>query len=699
MPDVSPQEAKETARADVHQKALRLFDNIAYTLQEERALSLQDRRFAFIAGAQFEDAWYQQFENSIMVEINKTAAGVEKIINDYRQNRITVNFRGVGKGADEDTADTLDGIFRADAYRCKAQQALDNAFEEAVTGGFGAWRLRVDYEDEFDPENDHMRIVTEAIVDADQSVFFDLNAKLYDKSDARHCFVITAMSRDAFVEEWGEEAASSSWPEGMVKPYYDWYTPDVIRVAEFYEVEVTSEQLWVYRNALTDEEQRFWTSDLDADLKEELRLTGWTLDRTRMGKHRRVHKYLMCGSAILQDYGYIAGDQIPIVPVYGQRRFVDNMERVQGHVRKAKDPQRVYNAQISRLTETAAYAPIERPIFDPEQIDVNLAQQWATANIDRAPYSLAKALRDADGNPVHLGPTGKVEPPSIPQPLAALIQITANDIRELTNADDGADEVKANISAEAMDIAATRTDAKSGVYMDNMRQSVQRWGEIYLSMARDVYFEDGREVETLGPNGEDGRAVLLEPYTDEMGRYRIRNDLSRGRYKVISDVTEATATRRDKTVKTCFAGAQMVGQSDPELAQALAITAFLNMDGEGVDDLQKWLRRRALQIGLVEPTGEEARQLAQAAQSQQPSAQDQALIAVAAKEAALAEKAQADTAKSKADTIETLAKAQKIRSETMKTDAEAVQAANEAALSSVAARSPLIQGLQGYASF
>ena len=75
----------ESGTSAFHDKTLRRFDVIAEATQEERALALQDRRFAFIAGAQWEDEWADQFENSIMVEINKTAAGLEKIINDYRE--------------------------------------------------------------------------------------------------------------------------------------------------------------------------------------------------------------------------------------------------------------------------------------------------------------------------------------------------------------------------------------------------------------------------------------------------------------------------------------------------------------------------------------------------------------------------------------------------------------------------------------
>ena len=55
-----------------------------------------------------------------------------------------------------------------------------------------------------------------------------------------------------------------------------------------------------------------------------------------------------------------------------------------------------------------------------------------------------------------------------------------------------------------MDIAATRKDTKSAIYLDNMRQSVQREGEIYLGMAKEIYFEPGRIVETMTEEGEDG---------------------------------------------------------------------------------------------------------------------------------------------------------------------------------------------------
>lgn len=662
--------------SDYLTESLTQFDSIIQAVQEERATALQDRRFAFVAGAQWEDEWGEQFENVPKVEINKTAAGLDKIINDYRANRLTVNFRPTDDKASEMTADMIDGLFRADAYRSKAQQALDNAFEEGAAGGYGAWRVTNEFEDEFDPDNDHQRIRTMAIMDADQSVFWDPNAQLYDKSDAKYCFVITAWSRAAFEDEY-PKASCVDFPDAGFKLHYDWFTPDVIRVAEKYEVEIRTETLRIFTNAIVMEDLRFWEGDLEEEQVDSLTKQGWTEGEAQKRKRRRIVKTVMTGAEILKDKKVIAGDCIPVVPFYGQRRFIDNMERAMGHVRKAKDPQRVYNTQVSKLVETASLSPQERPIFTPQQV-MGHEDSWAEANINRAPYSLINPLIDeTTGQIIQTTQVGMVSPPQIAPAIVGLVTLASQDIQELTNAIDGADQAQSNLSAEAMDIAATRTDAKSAIYMDNMRQSVQRWGEIYLGMAREIYVEEGRKVETLGEDGEDGEATLLEPFTDDAGNYSIRNDLAKGKYKVISDVTEATSTRRDKTCKALVNVAQIAAATDPELSNAALNTAMLQMDGEGMIDLQDWIRQRLVRQGVVKPSKDEKEQMALEAKNAQPDAQTKALEAVAFKEENLGLKAQSDIKVNDATVVEKLANAALKTEQAGKTEVEAGRMENE----------------------
>jgi len=666
------QSTSDDALAEVHVRALRRFDECSVPTQELRRQSLEARRFVTVPGAQWEGVWGEQFEKSIRVEVNKVGRGVRKIETDYRQNRIVPDFRPDGDKADAETANMLDGLHRADSYRFKSQQARDNAVFEAIAGGFGAYRLTNEWEDEADKDNDYQRINPAAlIVDADQSVFFDMNARLYDKADARFAFIRTAMTKDAFEEAFGEDEEAgrrgyTDFPDHSVRPQSDWFTPDTVSIAEYYEMEEVSETLHVLKNKLSDEEKRIWASDLMEGELAQMRRDGWA-DRRQNRKRRRVHKYVMSGAEILEDLGHIAGECIPIVPVYGQRYFVENQERWKGYVQDKMDPQRLYNSNVSKLAETNSLAPREVPIFAPEQMSPAISDQWARANIDRLAYLLAEPIRNDDNSIAHMGPIGKLEPPQLSPVLASLLQIANGDLLE--DMEDSSEQIKANTSAEAMDLAATRVDAKSGIYLDNVRQSVQREGEIYLSMGRDIYADRGRKIDTMTEDGDDNQAVLMKMV--EGGR--VINDLVNAKYKVVASVTEATATRRDKTVKAMLSAAEVAIQAqDPQLAQAAILTALANMDGEGIDEFHDWCRKRGLDIGLFKPTDEERQAMDEAAENATPDPMAQVAEAQAAELASKAQKNTAEIAETEAatklkeaQTIETLAKAGATRREAM----------------------------------
>ena len=186
---------------DLHRDALTEFDRIQSAQREERRQSLKDRRFYCIAGAQWEGRLGEQFQNKPKFEINKVHLSVIRIINDYRNNRITVDFINKKGKHNDKLADTMDGLYRAMEQDCDADEAYDTAFEEAVGGGIGAWRLRNVYEDEEDEENDYQKIIIEPITDADSCVFFDLGSKRQDHKDAKMCFVLYSMTPNDFEEE------------------------------------------------------------------------------------------------------------------------------------------------------------------------------------------------------------------------------------------------------------------------------------------------------------------------------------------------------------------------------------------------------------------------------------------------------------------------------------------------------------------
>ena len=651
--------SRDQQLANLHAEALTEFDNIQSALRDERLQCLQDRRFYSIAGAQWEGPLWDIYENKPKFEVNKIHLAVIRIINEYRNNRITVDFVSKeGKEYDK-LADTCDGLYRADEQDSGAEEAYDNAFEEGVAGGFGAWRLRTVYENEEDEEDEKQRIRIEPIFDADSSVFFDLNAKRQDKADSKKCFVITSMTRQAYKDEWGDDPAS--WPKEVHQYEFDWLTPDVVFVAEYYRVEETRETVYVWET-IGGEEERYKDADFEADetLEERLLAVGSREVRQKNIKRRRVRKYILSGAKILEDCGYIAGKCIPIVPMYGKRWFVDNVERCMGHVRLAKDAQRLKNMQLSKLGEISALSSVEKPILTPEQV-AGHQMMWADDNIKNFPYLLVNPITDANGNQAISGPIGYTKPAQIPQALAALLQITEQDMQDLLGNQQAGEELQANISGKAVELVQNKLDMQTFIYMSNMSKAVKRSGEIWLSMARDVLVEEGRKMKSIGPQNEMQSVELAKPMVNEKGEIETENDLSEAEFDINVDVGPSSASKRAATVRALTGMASLT--DDPETKQVLGAMAMMNMEGEGITEVRDYFRKKLLRMGVVKPTEEEQQTMAEEQANQQPDPNTQYLQAAA-------DEATANATQARAKTILTVAQADETKAKTMKTLAE-----------------------------
>ncbi|MBJ9481168.1 portal protein [Acinetobacter baumannii] len=680
---------KKEQLATIHARAKAQFDKIQSAVRDERQQCLEDRRFYSIAGAQWEGKLGEQFANKPKFEVNKIHLAVIRIINEYRNNRITVDFVSKDGTKNDDLADTCDGLYRADEQDSGAEEAYDNAFEEAVGGGFGAFRLRACEEDEEDEENEQQRIKIEPIFDADSCVFFDLDAKRQDKADANHCFVLTSMTHDAYKEEYSDDPAS--WNKDISNAEFDWCTPDIVYVAEYYVVEKVKEKQHIF--VLIDgTEQRYMADELEKDpsIQERLDATGAQELRVKTLERRKVHKYMLSGSKVLEDCGYIAGRYIPIVPVYGKRWFVDNIERCMGHVRLCKDVQRLKNMQLSRLGEIAALSPIEKPIMAPEQV-AGFEHMWANDNIDNNPYLLANPLTDISGNVIAQGPISYTKPPQVPQSLAALLQLTDVDIRELLGNQEQGEKINANVSAEAIDLVQNQLGMQSYIYIDNFAKAIKRCGAIWLSMAKELYVEEGRRMKTIGKQDEVDSAELSRPVIGESG-IEYENDLTKASFDVGVDVGPTSSSKKSAIVRQLQA--LLPFTTDPQDMKILLAMIYMNMEGEGIKDFRNYYRKWLVQIGVVEPTEEEQQELIAAAQNQQPDPQAQLAEALTQESLSKAEKARADTFLTAAKTEQTKADTAKTIASMENEQRDSVVNAIEKINQNMASAQPMSEGVQ-----
>jgi hypothetical protein len=645
---------KEERLGKVWDRATARFDRAYGPQQQIRLASLEDRRFAFVDGAQWEGGLGQQFNNRPRFVVNKVQKAVRRIVSEYRANAMTVNFRSSEDDSRQDDLDALRIVYRSDEQYSGAQDVYVAAFEEAVAGGMGAWRLTHDYDyrAETDLDDDTpQRILFEPISDADNSVFFDPDSRKLDKSDAKWCVVLNPISWDTYTTEYlGDEVELSERPSSfkMVRSLkqFDWFTNDSVYIGEYYEVEQKVEKYSVWREPHSGLEQKVYAG-LDADAREDAEdqekhweSVGYIKVRSGKRNSKRVRKYFMDGCGVLKDCGYIAGSEIPIVVVYGIRQIIDGIERFQGAVRLAKDSQRLYNMQISTLADITAFTPREKPIFTPEQI-AGHELSWANDLVDNNPYLLVNPVTGADGSQTLAGPVGQIKQPDVPPALAGLVQITAADMLDVTGGDLAAAQVTSNTSDALVSRVQAHQDMQIYIFIDNMSRAMQRCGKIYLSMACDIYTEDNRKFSANGEDGSPESTSINVPSIDANGAPTIARTFTPG-LDVFVDVGPAFNSRKDSTVNAI--AKILPGITDPQMQQLMVATLVRNLDGEGMEDLSKFARMQLVKAGVVKPNDEEAEELQaeqQAAANAPPDAQTVALLAQARKDAASATQSEA----------------------------------------------------------
>ncbi|WP_060443879.1 portal protein [Serratia marcescens] len=632
-----------------HERVMLRFDR-AYTPQQDvREKCIEATRFARVPGGQWEGATAagtkldDQFEKYPKFEINKVATELNRIIAEYRNNRITVKFRPGDREASEELANKLNGLFRADYEETDGGEACDNAFDDAATGGFGCFRLTSMLVNEYDPMDERQRIAIEPVYDPSRSVWFDPDAKKYDKSDALWAFCMYSLSPEKYEAEYGKTPPASLDVTTISSWEFDWFEPEVVYIAKYYEVRKESVDVISYKQPLTGEIATY-DSDQIEDIEDELAEAGFVEVARRSVKRRRVYVSVVDGQNFLEKPRRIPGEHIPLIPVYGKRWFIDDIERVEGHIAKAMDPQRLYNLQVSMLADTAAQDPGSIPTVDPEQVK-GYEDHWANRNKKRPAYLPIRPPRDKQGNPTGPAAPASYTPQAQLNPaIATMLQLTSADIQEVTGGSQAMQQMPSNVAQETVNNLMNRADMASFIYLDNMAKSLKRAGEVWLSMAREVYGSE-REVRVVNEDGTDDIALMNAQVVDrQTGRVVALNDLSTGRYDVTVDVGPSYTARRDATVSVLTNVLNSMLPTDP-LRPAIQGIIMDNLDGEGLEDFKEFNRKQLLTSGIAKPRNQEEQQIVQQAQmAAQTQPNPEMVLAQAQMVAAEAENKKADNA-------------------------------------------------------
>lgn len=556
--------------------------------REAYSNALDDIRFVSVPGNQWDSALIARRGNRPVYEFPKLRGLVMQIINEQRQARPQGKVRPV-EDSDQGLAEIMQGLCRNIESTSNAEQAYDIAYESAVKGGMGVWRICTDYASDDDFEQD-IRIKAIRNFTAAKC---DPAAVELDRRDARYWFIEELIPKSQFEREHpGADLAGFESDRGCEK----WRDKDQIKRAEYWYKQPAKKELWALSNGdIVDATEQ----KLDEKV---LAAQGIQVVRKRVVDGHKVMMRLTNGHEWLSEPYEFPSKFIPIVPVYGNIESIEGEDYWSGAVRFAKDSQRLHNAHKTAQIETVAKAPKAPFIVKPKWIK-GFEALWKRANVDDLPY-----LPIADDAPEGTLPQ-RTPQAEVPVALIQLAAMDNDDMKAAVGIYDASLGARSNeTSGKAINERKQQGATATYNYIDNLVRAIRYTYEILVDMIPRVY-DTPRVVRILGEDGASKWKQLYHTVMDpETGELVTLNDLSKGKYDVAVTVGPAFATQRAEAVE---AFTQLAGQfgGSPLLGPLLAYAAMKNQDLPGSDEISDAVRNQLVQQGLLPPKdGEQAPQ-------------------------------------------------------------------------------------------
>ena len=564
---------------DILDAAKDKFEMAVEAEDDNRTLAEEDIRFCRL-GEQWDkaDEEKRSSEGRPCLTINRLPAFVRQVSNDARQNTPAIHVSPVDDSADPETAKVLQGLLRNIQVQSNADSAYDQALDDAVTGGFGYFRIDVDYtqNDVFDQD-----IVIKRVANP-FTVYGDPRAMEVDSSDWNCAFITELMPLDQFEEEY-PDAEKIDWETDFagLENVNEWLTDDSIRVVDYWVREEVDREIVQLSDGTV-----LATEDIDDELMNFMAVQGVTTVNSRITKTHKVRRYTMTAVEILDEIEW-PGMYIPIVPVYGEESWVEGKRYFKSLIRDAKDPQRIYNYWRTASAELVALAPKAPFVGAVGQFDTD-GSKWATANTESHPYLQFDA--DEVGNPPQRQPFAGPPAGALQEALNA-----ADDMKSVIGIFDSALGAASNeVTGKAIIERKRQADRTTYHFNDNLNRAITHAGKIILDLIPHVYTE-GRMIRVLGEDDTPENIPLNQPIPmmqqgqpvmDQQGMPITHiHDLTKGKYDVIVRPGPSYATRREEAAAQMMELLRVFPQAAPYVGDIFA----KNLDWPGADQIAERL--------------------------------------------------------------------------------------------------------------
>lgn len=529
------------------------------------------------------------------LEINRIQGFVKHVVNNMRQSRPDIQVKPVGDGADEDQAEIRQGLIRHIETNSQADVSYDTAFMNMCIHGLGWIRIVDDWagHDSFDKDL-FIRWVSNSF-----QVYVDPDAALPDWSDMQYAFVVEDLNLQEFSAKYGLDKARTATTFQSTGDHGSyWYPGGKIRVAEYFYVEYTKDQLVKLSDGTT-----LLFSDLPVPLPD-----GVSIVEQREVQQPIIRWALITASEVLEKRTW-KGRYIPLIPVIGNQIDKDGERIIVGMVRYARDPQRAYNYAWSSFMETLGLAPRSQFIAEYSQI-ASYISSYERANTDPQAVLPYDAKTSESGQ--LFGPPQRISASPDLGAFVEAINVADQQMKAVFSIYDASLGQKGP-QESGLAINARKIESDTGTYDwgDNFIRAIRYMGIVLNDLLPFYYNDPARQKEILR---EDKllMKVILDREKQQQEEQALAQasgqpvggdgaaaapfDLSKGRYASVISTGPSQVTRRTEAASSMLELAKVY----PPLMRTCGDLVVRELDWPGKDEIAARLAK-ALPPGLKDP--------------------------------------------------------------------------------------------------
>lgn len=492
---------------------------------------------------------------------NKLHKFVVQVTNRERDMRMAGRVVPVDDKGDVQTAKIYEDLIRQIEFASDADEIYTHAGEQAISGGFGYWRILTRYiEDSFDQE-----IVIEPI---------DNQFCVYLDPKGHWGFIREGMSRTDFEARYPGELATDFDYKGLGEEFELWYQEDKVFIAEYFYEEPVDKVLALAMNLRSGEVETIALTD--AVTLEVLPGLGYQVLRTRTIPSHVIRWVKMTGQKVLERRTW-PGREIPIIEVIGERVNISGKIYKRSLIRDGKDPQRAYNYWWTTMTETVGMMPDAPYLISDKAID-GYEAIWRQIGQTKQPY--LPYNEKAKQKP------SREQPPTIPTGASAMLNIADRDLNDTIGIyEPGLGQQSNERSGRAINARQMRSDIGVLHFPDNLARAIRQTVKQLIDIIPKTY-DTQRVVRLRGVEGAEALVTINQALPTQDGGMVIVNDLSVGRYDLRQDVRTYSTRRQEATDFM-----RDVMQYAPSVAPLILDLVFKYQDLPGAEEIQARLKK------------------------------------------------------------------------------------------------------------